>query len=96
MRNENNNPTFPPRILIEGGGKKYYVLLENLSEFLNSCENKLNLYTVDDMEAQINSTMDLVIEAFDDENDAGELKLHLQFLRELNFLFKGMLYEQPA
>jgi hypothetical protein len=91
MRTPENNQN--PLILVDGGGKQYQVTLPELTEFLNSCKQKLQVTSINDIEAEINALTELVIDATADNRPAGDLKHKLIFLRELTFLFKGMLYE---
>lgn len=85
--------TKSPQLIIGCGEKKYQVFLEELSTFLSACKIKLDITGIRDLEAEIHALEECVINATPDDSNAGEMKRHMILLRELIFLFKGMLYE---
>jgi hypothetical protein len=88
---ENNNQ---PRLSIEGGGKIYQVKLGELTTFLDTCRDKLQISSMALLETDLQNVTDLIIEGTHDDLRAGELKRPLQLIREITFLFKGLLYER--
>ncbi len=80
--------------LVTGGGKTYEVALPQLCEFLENCNNKLQLSGRDDLDFELQEIIDAVIDGAANDGHAGALKRHLVFLREIDLLFKGMLYQR--
>jgi formylmethanofuran:tetrahydromethanopterin formyltransferase len=83
-----------PRLMIAGGGKTYQVQLNILTEFLDNCQAKHLVEDRSDIENNISDIADFVIDGMDDKKVAAALKRSLQFLRELDLLFKGLIFEE--
>lgn len=86
--------TTQPRLLIDAGGKTYLLDLEELSGFLNRCQDRCQCKSIDDITVRLNLISDLVIDGMPDDFEARELKEPLKLLQELGYLFNGLLTEK--
>jgi len=91
MRNTNQNDAVQTVITI--GNKQYIVKLDELTQFLINCQNRLGVTSARGIEGQINIITDLVLDGANAELRAESFLTPLRFLRELDFLFKGLIFE---
>jgi len=75
------------------GHKQYVVKLDELTQFLINCQNRLGVTSAQGIEGQISRITELVLDGANDELRAENFLTPLRFLRELDFLFKGLIYE---